>query len=330
MKRCTASIRINASGGGVSLAWFVVAMGLLVFASGCTSPDEKMTRQAPPSPRAEAVTTETTSTTYTPSAVPSTINADSFVDPTHFLEQVMRADARDRMLTNCSTVRAGVVNHHILAADILADFFSDLGRCRPDLNTVIILSPDHYHAGHAPLMTHAETYRTQGSDVLVATSSEARLLAMVPVTHEDPIPFEREHGVGALVPFLHHELPDARIVPIAIEGKIDQPVATAVATWLKTELRDPHTFVIVSSDMSHYLHQDQADQNDQATLNAFADLDATFFFRHADDFTDNGKSIWITLQALQPSSWHVLLHKSSTDYGGSPLNTTTYITGFWK
>lgn len=318
---------INSSGGYASLAWCLCCFFLLV-ASGCSSPNTL--GRATSSARVVPTQEMTTSITHEqPSSTTSVIDADGFVDTKIITDALLRSRAQSSVLP-CSYDRAGVVNHHTLASDLLADFFVKLARCRPDLQTVIILSPDHFQAGQAPFVTHLTSYRTSGEDVLVQSSSVQRLLKIAPFGRVDVHPFLREHGVGALVPFLHQVLPHASVVPVDIEGRITAEDSRAIERWLQEELKDPHTFVLVSSDMSHYLSEVRAQRNDQETMRAFQQQDSHFFFRVSDGYTDNGKSIAIVLNALHPKKWELQSHKSSSEYGGSVLNTTTYINGFWS
>ncbi len=287
----------------------------LIWLSGCSSPDSHTQRGQETIAKRQAT---------------SPIETKDFIDSLLVDRATKRAQAESLSGRPCSYYVGGVVNHHVLASDILAQFFVELGRCRPDLKTVIFLSPDHYQAGQAPFVTHMNPYLVGLDEVTAASSSITRLMAAAPFGRLDPRPFVREHGIGALVPFLHRVLPEVTVGAVAIDGRITEEKVRYLVDWLRAEIRDPHTVVIVSSDMSHYLPKEQASTHDRQTLEAFDQQDANFFFRVSDDYTDNGKGIWAAVQALHPDRWSLQSHKASWDYGGSTLNTTTYITGFWS
>lgn len=257
--------------------------------------------------------------------IPASIDTTPFVSSTIVRRAFASVPSRT---VPCRHVRGGVVNHHVLASDLLAGFFTELARCRPDVTRIILLSPDHYHAGSAPITTHETPYRTEEGTVEADATSVHRLLAMVLSAREESIPFANEHGIGALVPFLHQVLPAAKIVPVMISARVTQDDAARFAAWLAKEL-DRSTIVIVSSDMSHYLPEATARTNDETTLKAFASGDRDFFWSATDANTDNGRSIWIAEKALGRSAWSLFGHGISTDYGGSRQYTTSYMTGFW-
>lgn len=230
----------------------------------------------------------------------------------------------------CKTFRAGVVNHHALASDLLAGFFSTLKRCQPGISHFIILSPDHFSQAHASVATHELAYRANGLEIKADVSSTERLLHALPFAVDQPSMFEREHGVGALIPFLAHEFPHARVTTVAVKSSISVVERGSLATWLKVELKNPDTFVIVSSDMSHYLNERQALANDQATERAFSQNDQAFFASTNDDFSDNGPSIAAALRALGKTKWTLMQESISSAHGGSPGFTTSYLVGFWE
>jgi poly-gamma-glutamate synthesis protein (capsule biosynthesis protein) len=226
--------------------------------------------------------------------------------------------------TRCGAYRAGVVNHHALASDLLAGFFHHVKRCRPEANTFIILSPDHYRISRSVVATHARPYRLQGVDIKVKAADSSLATQQI-------VPFEREHGIGALVPFIHHEFPDATIIPLIVRADLSREEQTLLTDWLRTEMKKPGAFVVVSADMSHYLDAKTARANDQETKRALSGLDVAFFERATDDFTDNGVSIATVLEALGPTARFTLLGESiSNAYKGSPGFTTSYLVGMWE
>lgn len=227
---------------------------------------------------------------------------------------------------------AGVVNHHFLAADLMARFFRTLRLSRPDIKRLIIISPDHFRAGRGAISMMDRAYSTPDGTVAVASSSVQALFDSGFATLEDGEMFEREHGIGALVPFIRHEFPAIEIVPIAVRGDIDRQVAMNFSQVM-VDIFDDSTFVLVSSDMSHYLSEAQALNNDETTLKAFASLDVKFLSSANDDFVDNGVGLLIMKTVLEKDdkrfSFKLLDHSISSRYGADKISTTSYINGFW-
>lgn len=129
-----------------------------------------------------------------------------FVDP-----QVFRSTDRLQSFNFKGQPIAGVVNHHILANDLIARFFKTLRAVRPDIETIIILSPDHFSQGRG-LSTHELTYVTLAGDVAVNKPWVLELEKIGVWDGTDSRAFENEHGIGALAPFIAREFPGVKIV----------------------------------------------------------------------------------------------------------------------
>ncbi len=255
-----------------------------------------------------------------------TIPIDRFVDRARFEQARSNKVTIDE--TKYKTVRGALVNHHALASDLLWKLFQRLATCRTGIERIVILSPDHYFQGQSTITTASVTFQRKTTRLTTDDSLVKRLLEKK-VALSDPKLFRREHGVGALVPFMMDAFPKVQIVPIVIRADISQPEAERLATVLKDQL-DQKTLLVVSSDMSHYLPQAVARKKDRETAIAFAEQNASFFWRAKDDHLDFGKGVWTALQVLSPSSFELLDQGNSVEYGGSAAYTTSYLTGFWR
>jgi poly-gamma-glutamate synthesis protein (capsule biosynthesis protein) len=234
--------------------------------------------------------------------------------------------------TISGTVVAGVVNHHVLAVDVLERFAKGMRAARPDAKRIIILSPDHFHAGRSAVSTHVRPYQTPLGRVEVDREAVAYLAQHSVVIDNGPM-FEQEHGVGALIPFLHRSFADMQIVPVAIRGETDDATLVNLAHTLEP-LLDRQAVIVVSADMSHYLTEDVALKNDVQTLKWLQALDAQAFDAATDDFVDNGSSFVVLShifeQRDQKLTFTLLDHTISSRYAGSRDNTTSYLTGVWS
>ncbi|MDQ7814284.1 MAG: AmmeMemoRadiSam system protein B [Patescibacteria group bacterium] len=227
---------------------------------------------------------------------------------------------------------AGVVNHHVLAAELIAGFFHALKQSAPQTTRIIVISPDHFFSGRGPISVHDRSYATPNG---ILDSDQAfidRLVSSTPALVENGAMFGQEHGVGALAPFIKHEFPDARIVSIAMQGTMDRDMSRAFGKSLAGML-DEQTLTIISSDMSHYLPEKTALENDRTTIDKLESLDAAFFSTVKDDYVDNGvgllalTSLMEELQ-LEPK-FHLVGHGISSDYVSDDRSTTSYINGIW-
>lgn len=263
------------------------------------------------------------------SVTPKPISTLPFIEPKQFEKSWSAADSVKALV---GKPVAGVVNHHFLAADLMARFFRTLRLSRSGIKRFIIISPDHFRTGRGAVSVTDRVYSTPDGDVLVASSSVRTLIDSGFATLENGEMFELEHGNGALVPFIRHEFPDVEIVPIAVRGDIDRKAAMNFGQVM-VDTFDDSTFILVSSDMSHYLPETQALKNDEATIRAFGSLDADFLSTATDDFVDNGVGLLILKTALGEDgrrlSFRLIDHSISSRYVSDETSTTSYINGFW-
>jgi poly-gamma-glutamate synthesis protein (capsule biosynthesis protein) len=112
-----------------------------------------------------------------------------------------------------------VVNHHVLASDLLQRFFVSIDQVRPDVRRIILISPDHYKRGTSPISVGTTDYVTQ-SRVVRVDRTAIEHLHLLGVAFGDRELFEHEHGIGALIPFLAKAFPQAAIVPLVVRADI--------------------------------------------------------------------------------------------------------------
>lgn len=261
-----------------------------------------------------------------------------FIDP-----QVFRSTDQLKPFDFKGQPVAGVVNHHILAGDLLARFFKTLKAVRPDIETFIILSPDHFSRGQG-ISTHGSTYVTPAGDAVVRKRWVFELKKISVWDGTDSRAFENEHGVGALTPFIAREFPNAKILPIFLRADLKPDQAKKFGEAL-AKLTDDKTFIIVSSDMSHYLKEADARRHDAETINWLRQNNWSKLETTDDKNTDSAVAFTVLHSYLQTTSsrqsassgrkegrrdFVLLSHKLSPDYGADTKNTTSYIVGFWK
>ncbi|MER8464976.1 AmmeMemoRadiSam system protein B [Mesorhizobium sp. M1396] len=158
------------------------------------------------------------------------------------------------------------VPHHLLAADLVALGFRAASGFR--YKRIIILSPDHFHKTHKLYATTLRGFDTVLGPIAADTDAVRRLETNGDMVEESCL-FDKEHGVRAMLPFLHHYFPEARIVPVAMSVKARRGDWDRLAEALKP-IVDQDTLIVESTDFSHYLPQHDALRFDQQSLNMLA------------------------------------------------------------
>ncbi len=264
--------------------------------------------------------TENTTTTHSNSLMPI---PNTFIDPQKFAS----TNSIKGSALSVAPV-AGVVNHHDLAADLQSKFFKTLKAARPDLKTIIIISPDHYKACQS-ISTHQLAYSTSAGRVEVDPTKVQSLVAAGIWDATEARAFEKEHGVGALAPFIAREFPNAKIVPIFIRANATHAKLLALVGAIK-QIQDRNTFIIISSDMSHTLPLEQARVRDVQTEQWLEQMDPTVLENATDANTDSGPALFVLSTLLKQPKFTQIAHTISSDYVADTKNTTSYIVGFWS
>jgi len=119
------------------------------------------------------------------------------------------------------SISAGVVPHHLLAEEVIRDFFEYISlQGEPD--TIVLLSPDHFGAG--------------GSEIISEPSPAIKL----------------DHGITNLIPFIEEYFSECSIKPFLIPQNLSMEKARQFALDLDSGTSQD-TLVVASVDFSHYL-----------------------------------------------------------------------------
>jgi len=218
------------------------------------------------------------------------------------------------------------VPHHLVAADLIARAFKIAGKNRYD--KIVILFPDHFKKTSRPFATTRRPFETVFGRVPVHRRDVAHLLRDAGLIEESTL-FEKDHGIGALLPYVRYFFADTPIVPIAISVKSQKhewdefierlaPIVTA------------RTLIVQSTDFSHYLTHHQAIQRDQEVLNILAagDVEAIAGLSQPDHLDSRGgQYIQMRLQARHFRSQPLVVANSNSQvYDDTPSSqTTSYI-----
>lgn len=135
-----------------------------------------------------------------------------------------------------------------------------------DFGRVAILAPSHRVAFRGVAIPDVEFLRTPLG--VIPVSPIAQELLRTPPFVLDSRPHEQEHSLEVQLPFLQRTLESFELLPL-VYGDVDN---AGLATNLNP-LIDDRTFVIASSDLSHYYPYQRAKVVDEATVQSILRLD---------------------------------------------------------
>ncbi|MCX6093991.1 MAG: AmmeMemoRadiSam system protein B [Candidatus Bipolaricaulota bacterium] len=165
-----------------------------------------------------------------------------------------------------------------------ATFRRASGCGRPEV--VILLGASHTGLGPTFSLSDAAAWRTPLGDVQLDREAIGALAAAGMRIYEPA--FHREHSVEVQLPFLQVLWDDpVPIVPICVQPGPLEELAAAGATLLEAT-RGRVTWVVASSDFTHYEADSVARERDRVALDPILAVDAARFYRVC---AENGFSI---------------------------------------
>lgn len=227
-----------------------------------------------------------------------------------------------------SGVVAGIVPHHLLAADMIAEFYHNLAAL--PIDTVILIGPNHFLAGQAELISSNLSWQTPygrldcDGEVLNDLQEQGSGLNL------EPKVISNDHAMTSQAAFIKRNWPQAKLVPLLLHPNFDAAQAKALAQSLVDIGANKNILVIASADFAHYMASEAAiaaDQKSIAAINSF-DFDQVYLLA-----VDSPPSLYTVMQvaAKQQTGFQLLKNSNSALLSGQPdlKEVTSYITGYF-
>lgn len=152
-------------------------------------------------------------------------------------------------------VFGGVISHHISTAiPFLAEFYSRLKKTK-DVNTFIILAPDHFGKAESNISISKAEFVTPFGE-LAPDLEIIKKLEKSGLVKQDENPFD-DHSIDSQMIFISRLFPGAKVVPIIFRFNAPSRLAEELGQLLAS-ISGPNTFIVASVDFSHYLNKEQA------------------------------------------------------------------------
>lgn len=145
--------------------------------------------------------------------------------------------------------RALIAPHagYIYSGPIAASAYRQLAGLRDRVTRVLLLGPSHRVPFRGLAASSADAFRTPLGDIALDPALTRRLLQLPQVSYLDQA-HALEHSLEVHLPFLQTVLDRFSLVPLVVGDATPEQVGEVIGiAW-----EDPATFVVVSSDLSHY------------------------------------------------------------------------------
>jgi hypothetical protein len=215
--------------------------------------------------------------------------------------------------------KALIVPHagYIYSGSTAALAYAALAPWRDTIRRVVLLGPTHRVAVAGLALTEADALATPLGTVAVDAAAVAEIAGLPQVVASDRV-HAQEHSLEVHLPFLQRALDDFRIVPLAVGHAAPEDVAEVLdRLW-----GGPETLIVISSDLSHFLHYAAANEVDRDTCAHILQLDAHIHPEQAcGAYPMNGLLIAARRRGLVPT----LLHRcNSGDTAGDRSRVVGY------
>lgn len=222
--------------------------------------------------------------------------------------------------------RSGIVTHHLLAIDLMNEFFTCLSRnVKP--KRIVLIGPDHYGQSRERIAVSLLPWKTPFGVLYPdpkITSTVKKSLGL----GDDSEAFSGEHSIGVLVPFIRYYFPASKIVPIIVQRNVGTNKMIRLKLILRHLLDDPNTLILLSMDFSHNHTSDEADRRDELARGVIEKLDYEQTDKLDVDCHPGLKVLLEVLKERQGIQPRVLNHSNSAKLAGQKnlKNVTSYFT----
>ncbi|MES2356090.1 MAG: AmmeMemoRadiSam system protein B [Pseudomonadota bacterium] len=165
--------------------------------------------------------------------------------------------------------KALIVPHagYIYSGPIAASAYARLQRISNKITRVVLLGPSHRVQLNGLALPGVNAFATPLGDIPVDMEVSDKL-QQLPQVQEMPAAHRLEHSLEVQLPFLQTVFGDFKLVPLVV----GHATAEEVAEVLELAWGGEETLIVVSSDLSHYLPYEIAQETDRATADAIVDL----------------------------------------------------------
>lgn len=158
---------------------------------------------------------------------------------------------------------------YVYSGPIAASAFKTIAPAAAAIERVVLLGPAHFVPIHGLALPENNFFATPLGDVGVDPDG-ARDSLRLPQVRVQPAAHVREHSLEVEIPFLQVLLREGfQIVPLAVGDASGEEVAEV----LEQLWGGPETLIVISSDLSHYLPYEEAQEIDRATAAQIVALD---------------------------------------------------------
>ncbi len=184
---------------------------------------------------------------------------------------------------------------------------------------VIVIGPSHHHYFEGMSGSYYEKYETPCGDLGIDTAYLISLAKKFNIGFE-PKAHQQEHSTEVQMPFIRHYLPRAKVIEL-VYGKFSPQYLQKIIEYL---LNDSENAIVISTDLSHFYTQQQAEKLDHICLDAIATQDNQKFDKGCEACGMIGLKAMIGATKDLGLKSQLLDYRTSADYSGDETRVVGY------
>ena len=178
-----------------------------------------------------------------------------------FMEGIFMADKTIDASQNYK-IRALIIPHHLTATSTIASGLKMLERQK--FSKILLITPDHFNRCPKIACTVNGIFKTIFGEVYSSPDTVKKLLSSDLIV-SSPDLFKNEHGIYAVLPYISHYFPNVTITPLVLSQRASSESERDELLQIVESQLDSETILVISSDFSHYLSLNKADEMDEKT-----------------------------------------------------------------
>lgn len=263
---------------------------------------------------------------YEPKALGTSSFTSRGMHSIRFFEQSLFLNSLQRVpdTQEVNYIKGGIIPHHLLPAEMLANFFKKISH--QTVETYILIGPNHYEKGQSKILTSDWDWNTPFGEVKANTQAIDGLVKVTAAEVNTDV-LEYEHSVAGIMPYLKHFSPSATVVPLILSNTVTANELTELAEKIQPFITK-NTVILAPVDFSHYLRSREAEEHDKVTWEAMKNFDIDHLLHMNHDNLDSPSSIALLLLLMKregTTSMHLYENTNSGKLLNSPyVSTTSY------
>ncbi len=192
---------------------------------------------------------------------------------------------------------------------------------------IILLGPDHHVGMMANHVSTNATWQTPLGEIAISPLAKKLLQDAPTLFQSNPLSEAKEHSLEVLVPYLQSWLEDFDLLPIVTCQTNPKELAVALAPHIHDD-----SLLVISSDLSHFLSDDEARLKDHETIAAILDLNLDHL-RLNDNKACGLTGICALIHLAKQYAWqpHLLHYATSSETSGDRSRVVGYTSiGFYE